>query len=119
MPSYCVATRAQVVCLKQYTHMTNDQITAITGVSATQIVQINKTAMERGYVKNGPLLDKHVADARRPGRPRKDAAKKNADPSQSQTGSVEQPPAVNAPDVEEQTTRVWESNQPDYVQNPR
>ena len=63
---YEIATRAQVVTLKRFTNLTNDQISAITGVNPRQVTKYNSTATEHGN-DGGQLLDKHIKDGLRPG----------------------------------------------------
>ena len=51
---------AQIVCLKQYTNMTND------GAGPSQIEGFNNQAIVRGFDKDGPLLSKHLEDEKIP-----------------------------------------------------
>ncbi|HEX3642355.1 MAG TPA: transposase [Ktedonobacteraceae bacterium] len=64
-----VATRAQVLTLKEHSGLNIDQITAITGVKRREIFNIVRRAKERGYDKDRPLQDAFFQDATRQGRP--------------------------------------------------
>ena len=77
MPSYDIATRAQALALKISGHST-DEIKQITGISASSINRIVDRAIERGLDFNNPvILDIHVADSPRSGRPSKQAEAKD------------------------------------------
>ena len=71
--TYDIATRAQIVTLKTYTSLSNDQISAITGADPRQIQRYAKAAKDRGYQKGEILRDSHVANVKseKVGRPRK------------------------------------------------
>jgi len=70
---YGIATRAQVLTLKVHTTLTNDQITAISGVQKSEIQNIMKRAKERGWTPEGrlPLQDAFFEDGKRTGAPKK------------------------------------------------
>ena len=50
-----IAIRAQVLTLKTYTKLKNDEITAITGVQTREIQNICKRAKERSFDADKPL----------------------------------------------------------------
>jgi hypothetical protein len=60
-----LSTRAQIVFLKQYTNMTNAEISTITGADPATIKRFNKEAVVRGFDKDGPLLDEHLVNKER------------------------------------------------------
>lgn len=60
-----LAQRAQAVCLRQYTNMKLDDIAAIARASPRQIQRWNRTAVTRGFDKDGPLLAEHLEDKKR------------------------------------------------------
>ena len=64
-----VATRAQVLTLKEFAGLKPEAITKITGVKRSEIFNILKRAKERGYDKEHPLQDRFFEDAVRSGRP--------------------------------------------------
>jgi hypothetical protein len=64
--TYDLVQRAQIVCLKQYTNKTNDEISQITGADPSQIKRFNKQAIVRGFDKDGPLLSEHLENEKRP-----------------------------------------------------
>ncbi|KAL1996322.1 hypothetical protein VTN49DRAFT_235 [Thermomyces lanuginosus] len=66
---YSTATRAQVLTLAMISKLKYDEISAITGVTKGAISNIVKKAKERGY-EGGAIVDEHVADKPRPGRPK-------------------------------------------------
>jgi transposase len=66
---YGVATRAQVLTLKEHTGLKIDEIVAITGVGKSEVSNIVKRAKERGYSKEQPLQDTFFCDGERSGRP--------------------------------------------------
>jgi transposase len=66
-----IATRAQAVILRSNSTLTNRQIEEITTVQERNIRRLVKRAKERGWTPDSPLLDKHVEDGKRPGRPPK------------------------------------------------
>jgi transposase len=70
---YDVSTRAQALALKAY-GASNAEILAATGIQKTTLSQIFDRAIERGFTPGGPILDQYVADAPKPGRPRKQDA---------------------------------------------
>ncbi|RYC54361.1 hypothetical protein CHU98_g11851 [Xylaria longipes] len=71
MPPYEPATRAQALALKISGHL-NKEIQRITGITISSINRILSRAIERGLDLNKPvILDIHVADAPRSGRPSK------------------------------------------------
>ncbi|KAK3712776.1 hypothetical protein LTR37_008866 [Vermiconidia calcicola] len=61
--AYDIATRAQIVTLKQYTKLGNAEISAITGATPRQIQRYIKTAEQRGWTEEQKLLDNHVDNA--------------------------------------------------------
>ncbi len=69
-----VCVRAQVVFLKLVLKFDNGQIENLTGVKTRTIHNLVDKALERGFdPQSSPpvVLDEHVSDAPRPGRPRK------------------------------------------------
>jgi transposase len=66
-----IATRAQVLTLKEFTGLKIDEIVQVTGVGKSEVSAILKRARERGYTKLQPLQDAFFADAARTGRPTK------------------------------------------------
>lgn len=74
--SWEIATRAQVIALKAFGH-SNEEIAdkldfKRTGLSRSTVYNIWKRAKERGFDPDNPIvLDVHVKDAHRSGRPRK------------------------------------------------
>jgi hypothetical protein len=64
--TYDLVQRAQIVCLKQYTNKTNDEISQITGADPSQIKRFNKQATVRGFDEDGPLLTEHLENEKRP-----------------------------------------------------
>ncbi|KAI8633014.1 hypothetical protein F5Y19DRAFT_285421 [Xylariaceae sp. FL1651] len=74
MPNYDIATRSQALALKIGGRHSNQEIEQITGIKTRSINRILDNAIERGLDLNKPvILDIHVADAPRPGRPSKQA----------------------------------------------
>src|SRR3954469_18743321 len=74
MPHYDIATRAQALTLKLVLQLDNKQIEAITGLKPTTVASIANKALERGFDPHASppvILDKHVCDAPRSGRPSK------------------------------------------------
>lgn len=71
-PQYDIATRAQVVALKEV-GLSKEKITNITGVSRRQIQYLYAHALERGYnpAVSKVLKDEYFVDAPRAGRPKK------------------------------------------------
>jgi transposase len=66
-----IATRAQVVLLRSDPRYSNAEIEAITGCDKRNIPRLVNKAKERGWVEGKRLLDQHLEDAERSGRPRK------------------------------------------------
>ena len=66
---YSIATCAQVLTLATTAKFKYDDITAITGVPKGTISKMVKKAKEQGY-DGGVIVDEHVAERPRPGRPR-------------------------------------------------
>ena len=66
---YSIATRAQVVTLALISKLDYNQISTITGVPKSTIGNMVKHAREQGY-EGGCLVDEHVANKPRPGRPK-------------------------------------------------
>lgn len=66
-----IATRAQILTLKEHTGYKNSQIEAITGVSARNIQRIVAEAYDRGYKEGNKVLNSHVDSKPRSGRPTK------------------------------------------------
>jgi transposase len=66
-----IATRAQAVTLRSNSTLTNRQIEEVTGVQERNIRRLVKRAKERGWTPDSALLDKHVEDGKRSGRPPK------------------------------------------------
>lgn len=66
---YSIATRAEVVTLALISRLKYDQISTITGVPKSTIGSMVKHAKDQGF-EGGCLLDEHVADKPRPGRPK-------------------------------------------------
>ena len=64
-----VATRAQVLTLKEFAGLKPEAISEITGVKRSEIFNILKRAKERGYEKEHLLQDRFFEDATRPSRP--------------------------------------------------
>ncbi|KAL2142930.1 hypothetical protein VTI28DRAFT_509 [Corynascus sepedonium] len=78
-----IATRAQVLTLKLIAQLDNDQIEALTGLKARTVNNIVSKALERGFDPTrvpAVILDKHVSDAPKTGRPSKQAGHKDAVP---------------------------------------
>ncbi|KAH8160752.1 hypothetical protein CIB48_g7493 [Xylaria polymorpha] len=74
MPTHELATRAQALALKITDRFSNEEIERMTGINARTVHSIVDRAIERGLDLNNPvILDRHVADAPRPGRPSKQA----------------------------------------------
>jgi hypothetical protein len=74
MVYYDIATRAQVVTLKLVLKLDNGQIEALTGVQSRTVNSIADKALDRGFnPQSSPpvVLDKHVCDAPKTGRPSK------------------------------------------------
>ena len=74
MVYYDMATRAQVLTLKLIVQLDNHQIEAITGIKARTVHGIVDRALKRGFdPQASPLiiLDEHVCDAPKSGRPKK------------------------------------------------
>jgi len=71
-PNYCIATRAQVITLKEV-GQTNKQISETTGVSIRHIRQLYANALNRGYdpAVSKQLKDEYFVEAPRSGRPKK------------------------------------------------
>jgi len=71
-PNYCIATRAQVITLKEV-GQTNEQISETTGVSIRHIRQLYANALNRGYdpAVSKQLKDEYFVEAPRSGRPKK------------------------------------------------
>lgn len=67
---YCIATRAQVLTLAVFSKLKYDEISAITGVPKSTISRIIANAKERGF-RGGVILDEHVVEKPRSGRPTK------------------------------------------------
>ncbi len=75
---YDIATRTQALALKLY-GISNAEIQQMTGISAHTLDYIRDRAFERGLDPSSPVIrDKHVADAPRPGRARKQELYKEA-----------------------------------------
>ena len=72
MPYYDTATRAQALSLKLF-GASNDEIRRITGIAPTTLNGIYDRAIERGFnpSESSKILDKHVEDAPKSGRPAK------------------------------------------------
>lgn len=66
---YDICTRAQALALRNRGVPYAD-ITAETGIKKRQIQNIHAEAKKRGWVPGQPILDVHVADKPRSGRPR-------------------------------------------------
>ena len=78
MPIYEPATRAQALALKISGYCSNEEIERITGIKARSVNNIVDRAIERGLDLNNPIiLDRHVANGPRPGRPSKQAKSKD------------------------------------------
>ena len=74
MPHYDIATRAQALTLKLILQLDNKQIEAITGLKPRTVASIADKALERGFDPTADppvILDIHVCDAPRSGRPSK------------------------------------------------
>lgn len=72
MPNYELATRAQALALKLGGRHSNHEIAHITGISIRNINTIVDRAVDRGLDLSKPvILDVHVANGSRPGRPSK------------------------------------------------
>ncbi len=88
------ATRAQALALKLYGVPTSE-VARITGITSQTVWRIYDRAVERGLDPNAPLpqriLDSHVADSRRTGRPKKQKEPKEAVVAQVQEGSTADP----------------------------
>jgi transposase len=69
-----ISTKAQVVLLRQDPRYTNAQISAITGAKEREISRLVNKATSRGWTPDSPLLDEHLEDAARSGRPPKATA---------------------------------------------
>ncbi|KAI0192090.1 hypothetical protein EV127DRAFT_55572 [Xylaria flabelliformis] len=83
MVSYEPSTRAQALALKLGGRHSNEEIKRITGMSAVAVNRIVDRAIERGLdLKNPVILDRHVANGSRSGRPSK---RKQKQDSQSQS----------------------------------
>lgn len=72
MPYYDTATRAQALSLKLF-GASNDEIQRITGITPSTLNRIYDRAIERGFnpSESSQILDKHVEDAPKSGRPAK------------------------------------------------
>ncbi|KAI0548013.1 hypothetical protein F4679DRAFT_585944 [Xylaria curta] len=82
MVSYEPATRAQALALKLGGRHSNEEIKRITGMSAVAVNRMVDRALERGLdLKNPLILDHHVANGAKSGRPSK---QKSETQSQSQ-----------------------------------
>jgi len=78
MPFYDIATRAQALTLKAL-GVTNQEIERQTGIKARTVNYIYDRATRRGFDPNAEhptILDIHVQDAPRSGRPLKQGEKK-------------------------------------------
>lgn len=78
MAYYDIATRAQVVTLKLILQLDNHQIEALTGIKARTVNSIATKALERGFDPSqtpARVLDAHVCDAPKTGRPRIQASR--------------------------------------------
>jgi hypothetical protein len=74
MPHYDIATRAQALTFKLILQFSNDQIEALTGMKPRTINHLVDRALERGFDPQASppvILDIHVRDAPRSGRPSK------------------------------------------------
>jgi transposase len=75
-----IATRAQALTLKLIVQLDNKEIEAITGLKARTINNIANRALERGFDPKGcrpVILDEHVCDAPKTGRPSKQSENKD------------------------------------------
>ncbi|KAK4127523.1 hypothetical protein N657DRAFT_533308, partial [Parathielavia appendiculata] len=75
-----IATRAQALTLKLIVQLDNKDIEAITGLKARTINSIADRALERGFDPKGcppVILDEHVRDAPKTGRPSKQSEDKD------------------------------------------
>jgi hypothetical protein len=72
MPSYDNATRAQALALK-LEGIPNARIESITGIQPSTLSKLLKKAIERGLnpTESHRILDHHVEDGKRSGRPTK------------------------------------------------
>ena len=72
MPSYDTATRAQALTLK-LAGFSNTEIESITKIQPRTVNAIYNKAITRGLnpAKSKTIFDKHVEDAKRSGRPKK------------------------------------------------
>jgi type IV secretory pathway VirB10-like protein len=79
MPSYDNATRAQALALKLAGH-SNAQIESITGIQAATLNALYRKAVSRGLnpAESKRILDIHVQDGARSGRPKKSSEAKLA-----------------------------------------
>ncbi|AEO66501.1 uncharacterized protein THITE_2114632 [Thermothielavioides terrestris NRRL 8126] len=85
MPHYDIATRAQALTLKLILQLSNAEIEELTGLSSRTVNSIATKALERGFDPNARpvlILDKHVCDAPRTGRPSKRKVNQDADAAQ-------------------------------------
>lgn len=71
MPAHDIATRAQALTLKLL-GVSNQDIQRLTGIHPRTVHNIMDRAIERGLDLNNPtILEIHVRDGPRPGRPKK------------------------------------------------
>ncbi|KAI0443982.1 hypothetical protein F4803DRAFT_282312 [Xylaria telfairii] len=78
MPTHQISTRAQALALKITDRFSNEEIERITGINPRTVNRIVDRALERGLdLKHPVILDHHVADAPRTGRPSKQAQNKD------------------------------------------
>ncbi|KAL7925781.1 hypothetical protein ACQKWADRAFT_282970 [Trichoderma austrokoningii] len=71
MPPHDIATRAQALTLKLL-GVSNQDIQRLTGIHPRTVHNIMDRAIERGLDLNNPtILEMHVRDGPRPGRPKK------------------------------------------------
>lgn len=71
MPPHDIATRAQALTLKLL-GVSNQDIQRLTGIHPRTVHNIMDRAIERGLDLNNPvILEVHVRDGPRPGRPKK------------------------------------------------
>ncbi|KAJ5884847.1 hypothetical protein N7495_009357 [Penicillium taxi] len=77
---YDIATRASVLILRAVSKLTSAEISAILGISQSQVNRIYASAIKRGFNENQRPLhieDAYVEDAPRSGRPKKQTTENN------------------------------------------
>ncbi|KAL2128636.1 hypothetical protein VTI74DRAFT_8909 [Chaetomium olivicolor] len=86
-----IATRAQALTLKLIVQLDNKQIEAITGMKSRTINDLANRALERGFDPQGSppvILDEHVRDAPKSGRPSKQKDHKDTVLEKAELGNI-------------------------------